>query len=590
MQRRTTVYAFLTLAVLLLMPILAHGQDIANIKGGPPAHAIENMNRGGPPQHVLDKFRERSNTDESVMEVLEQAYENSKMANGAIPLQAQLRQNWRKQVENNYSLVEIEEIEELSKHLLDQGYNVVPVTNIISYGKSMKFDVPPVIKDGRTLVPVRAMTAAYGFDVDYSPEQKRITLIRDNLEIVFILEDYEAIVNGEIIQLDVPPSAINGRSVLPLRFFIDQLGIDIKYNPEDGSIDIGADIEEMEDFYASLFDSIVDYINRKDAADYLTEAETQLIDDYILELIDIANDLHTAIEKELDVSLAELESLTDQIKEQLELLFDQEYSIIADIETLYEHLNQSIIDSIEQREAYAKLLSQDEIDEINSILDEMLAIASTLDSAIEENTAINTKYYQRLIEELNEQLEVIFENAEYLLIIEEIEDYLIELNLKISSILEEREDIEDKLTNEQRDELDDLIAALIKNAEIIEEAVLEKEPLGFEELKETIEDELIRVETVFDEALNKYQLTQMKQLYFDVVNKITLLNEQMYLVGDSLSQIDLFRVENYILEIADYANEIYDHIENENIIDLEEYELAIQEIVDEINKIFSKEI
>ena len=42
----------------------------------------------------------------------------------------------------------------------DPSLTVLPVENVYFTGGMMKFDTPPVIKDGRTLIPIRAISAA----------------------------------------------------------------------------------------------------------------------------------------------------------------------------------------------------------------------------------------------------------------------------------------------------------------------------------------------------------------------------------------------------------------------------------------------
>lgn len=111
-------------------------------------------------------------------------------------------------------------------------------------GMNMKFDVPPVIKEGRTLIPVRAIMNGLGADVQWDQESNTVTITRDDVTIILNLETGEATVNGESITLDVPAQVLSNRTFVPLRFIAQTLGEKVSYNEETGEVDIGEDTEE----------------------------------------------------------------------------------------------------------------------------------------------------------------------------------------------------------------------------------------------------------------------------------------------------------------------------------------------------------
>ncbi|OEF97490.1 stalk domain-containing protein [Desulfuribacillus alkaliarsenatis] len=106
-------------------------------------------------------------------------------------------------------------------------------------GKTLKYDVPPVIREGRTLVPVRAITEGLGAEVQWDQELKKITITKDGKEIILFLDSAEVIVNGEAYQLEVPAQLTNNRTLVPLRFVSEILGESVDYEDQTGDIDIG---------------------------------------------------------------------------------------------------------------------------------------------------------------------------------------------------------------------------------------------------------------------------------------------------------------------------------------------------------------
>jgi len=105
-------------------------------------------------------------------------------------------------------------------------------------------DQPPVIKEGRVLVPVRALTTAFGASVDYDAETKTVTVVKGETTLVLSLGDLTATVNGEPYELDVSPASINGRTVVPLRFIAEAMGLNVSYDPNTGTVEVDENNEE----------------------------------------------------------------------------------------------------------------------------------------------------------------------------------------------------------------------------------------------------------------------------------------------------------------------------------------------------------
>ena len=86
-------------------------------------------------------------------------------------------------------------------------------------GQEMEFDVQPVIENGRTLVPMRAIFEALGCAVTYYDNGEFPVVMAsrgDNFVIVFIGQDF-LITDKDEITLDVPAKIVNDRTLVPLR-------------------------------------------------------------------------------------------------------------------------------------------------------------------------------------------------------------------------------------------------------------------------------------------------------------------------------------------------------------------------------------
>ncbi|MDD4666185.1 MAG: stalk domain-containing protein [Clostridia bacterium] len=106
-------------------------------------------------------------------------------------------------------------------------------------GCCLKYDVPPVIKEGRTLIPVRAIVNGLGAKVDWNEETKTVTITRDEKVIILKLSSNEVLVNGKTVTIDCPAQLMCNRTFVPLRFISQTLGEKVNYDKDTGEIDVG---------------------------------------------------------------------------------------------------------------------------------------------------------------------------------------------------------------------------------------------------------------------------------------------------------------------------------------------------------------
>lgn len=97
-------------------------------------------------------------------------------------------------------------------------------------GNQLYFDVPPIIEDGRTLVPLRAIGEALGAEVAWEGQTQTITLDMPPTKIVLKIGDPVAQVNGKEVILDVPAKIIDGRTLVPLRFVSEYFGASVEWD------------------------------------------------------------------------------------------------------------------------------------------------------------------------------------------------------------------------------------------------------------------------------------------------------------------------------------------------------------------------
>lgn len=90
-------------------------------------------------------------------------------------------------------------------------------------------DVQPIIKDNRTLVPFRAILEKAGAKVDWNQEDKKVTAELDGKKIEMTIGQKKIMVDGKEVELDVAPMIKEGRTLIPLRGMFENLGFEVEY-------------------------------------------------------------------------------------------------------------------------------------------------------------------------------------------------------------------------------------------------------------------------------------------------------------------------------------------------------------------------
>ena len=101
-------------------------------------------------------------------------------------------------------------------------------------GKSFEIDsgrgTKPVIINGRTLVPIRAVVEAFGGSVSWNENSEMVSLSVDGDFIELVINSKNAYLNGKVIGLDVPPAIINDRTMIPLRVVAEGFNLGVAWD------------------------------------------------------------------------------------------------------------------------------------------------------------------------------------------------------------------------------------------------------------------------------------------------------------------------------------------------------------------------
>jgi len=108
-------------------------------------------------------------------------------------------------------------------------------------GMQVEFDQPPIMQDGRTLVPLRAIFEAMGADIDWNGDTQTATAVRNGVTVTLQIGSNELIRNGETITLDVPAILYGGRTLVPARAVAESFGANVEWCDVSQSVFINTD-------------------------------------------------------------------------------------------------------------------------------------------------------------------------------------------------------------------------------------------------------------------------------------------------------------------------------------------------------------
>ncbi|MEW9667857.1 stalk domain-containing protein [Ammoniphilus sp. 3BR4] len=120
-----------------------------------------------------------------------------------------------------------------------------PVISVYVDGLKVDFDVDPVIQNGRTLVPFRAIAEALGVDVSWDASSQTVKAVHQEKSIALQIGNATAMVNESQVRLEANPIIQQGRTMIPLRFFSENLSAEVKWEETTRTVRISSPPSDM---------------------------------------------------------------------------------------------------------------------------------------------------------------------------------------------------------------------------------------------------------------------------------------------------------------------------------------------------------
>ena len=112
---------------------------------------------------------------------------------------------------------------------------------VLFNGSPLTFDVPPVILNGRTMVPLRAIFEALGAEVSWDDASETAIGVRRGVRVSVTVDSTAATINGKAVTLDQSAVLMNGRTLVPLRFVSEAFGAEVGWDDKTQTVTIKAE-------------------------------------------------------------------------------------------------------------------------------------------------------------------------------------------------------------------------------------------------------------------------------------------------------------------------------------------------------------
>ncbi|MFF2528617.1 stalk domain-containing protein [Brevibacillus sp. NPDC058079] len=105
-----------------------------------------------------------------------------------------------------------------------------PVISVVVDGMGVQSDVSPIHRNGRMLVPIRVVAEATGSEVSYDADTQKVLLNKKGKHITLTIGSQTAYVDGKHLKMDVSPSIVNKRTLVPIRFISEAFGYQVQWD------------------------------------------------------------------------------------------------------------------------------------------------------------------------------------------------------------------------------------------------------------------------------------------------------------------------------------------------------------------------
>lgn len=165
-------------------------------------------------------------------------------------------------------------------------YKVPPITLRVN-GENIQSDMPPIIFNNSSVVPARAVFEKLGAKVEWDAKKAQVKVAREETTVLIKINSVNAVVNGAARQMPVAPKIVNNRTMIPVRFVAETLGMKVDWNAAQRLIKINLPDFNINNIKSSMNGSTLRITVSSDSK--IGDYSTLEVNDYPRLAVDIKN-------------------------------------------------------------------------------------------------------------------------------------------------------------------------------------------------------------------------------------------------------------------------------------------------------------
>jgi len=110
--------------------------------------------------------------------------------------------------------------------------------SIFVEGNKITPSIAPFMEKGRTIVEARSLFKALGIQLAWDQRTKTVTGTKSGLKLQMTINQKIATVNGKKVEIDASPRVVRGKTLIPLRFVSTAFGAEVLWNKAKQRIDV----------------------------------------------------------------------------------------------------------------------------------------------------------------------------------------------------------------------------------------------------------------------------------------------------------------------------------------------------------------
>ena len=142
--------------------------------------------------------------------------------------------------------------------LLSYSYTTLAEEDIkvVVGGEILITDVAPIITDGRTMLPVRAVFEAIGAEVEWIGEEQKVIATKKDKTVEFVINSNVMKINGAEKTIDVPAMIVDGRTLVPVRACAEAFDLKVEWNGETRTVIIKKIISVISEEFTPITEQV----------------------------------------------------------------------------------------------------------------------------------------------------------------------------------------------------------------------------------------------------------------------------------------------------------------------------------------------